>query len=239
MTGLRRARRRTAVTTCALLTVVACMLPIPASTAAGWVGAENATGRFATGIVAPPTGLVCSVNQAQSTVTFSWRSPVGGLTRIGYTWDQRDPSPGGVQKGGVLGVEFRSYTFRPSLPAVGSGRCQISAIGPGGWRSAPLWGTVSRKQPLRGSTEWGCSVPRGPGCIITQGEVHVNGWPRAVVLGRQREMLRRLIARVAPCRGARALAVADRRAFGTVASVLALELFRLLLATGVRVAQPV
>lgn len=159
MTGLRRARRRTAVTACALLTVVACMLPIPASTAAGWVGAENATGRFATGIVAPPTGLVCSVNQAQSTVTFSWRSPVGGLTRIGYTWDQSDPSPGGVQKGGVLGVEFRSYTFRPSLPAVGSGRFQISAIGPGGWRSAPLWGTVSRKQPLRGSTEWGCSVP--------------------------------------------------------------------------------
>src|SRR6218665_1573279 len=158
MTG-RRARRLPAVTACALLAVVACILPIPASTAAGWVGAESTTGRFATGIVAPPTGLVCSVNQVQSTVTFSWRSPVGGLTRIGYTWDQSDPSPGGVQKGGVLGLESRSYTFSPSLPAVGSGRFQISAIGPGGWRSAPLWGTVSRKQPLRGSAEWGCSVP--------------------------------------------------------------------------------
>src|SRR6218665_930111 len=59
------------VTSCAPPRVVPSFLPPPAPTAAGWVGAENATGRFATGIVAPPTGLVCSVNQAQSTVTFS------------------------------------------------------------------------------------------------------------------------------------------------------------------------
>lgn len=144
-------RRRGSVVLVAAGLIACFALPSAAvSTDAAWVDIERATSSALTaGTVSPVTQLTCTPGVGSA--RFSWTSPTGGLTRASYRWTVA----GAVTGSGTLASTATSVTLSSGLLGLGTGTFSIYAVGPSGWESAPVQGTVTVVLGLL----WGCSVP--------------------------------------------------------------------------------
>ena len=142
---------------CAL--VVAEMLSLvsglPVETEATWTDAELSTGAgLQAGTVTAPTGLQCSAGLGiLAPVTFTWTAPAtGGLTRGSYRWSVS----GSLTGSGVLAAAATSVSISTALlVGTGTGTFRLYAVGPGGWESTPVSGTITFIAGLASV----CSVP--------------------------------------------------------------------------------
>jgi hypothetical protein len=149
-----RLRRRTLAAVLAAVLVVA--LPVVGrvgSAEAAWGRTTVATGTFTAGTVSPARNMTCTAGLL-TPITFNWQAPTGGLTRTGYRWTVT----GGLTGSGTLAANATSVTLAGSLVAIGSGTFSLYAVGPGGWESVPVTGSVATLSLVLGLTTT-CSVP--------------------------------------------------------------------------------
>lgn len=122
----------------ALVGLLCAAVSVPSSTEAAWVDQEISRGSVAAGIVQPAAGLNCSGGLLQP-VTFRWTAPSGGLPRTAYRW----AVTGDLTGSGTLDATATSITLvNISLLRLGSGTFSLWAVGPGGWESVPVTGSL-------------------------------------------------------------------------------------------------
>ena len=149
-------RRRSAAAGVVLAAALCAGTLAPVETDAAWVDAEVGTSSsLAAGVVAPAAGLRCTGSGLLQPVTYTWNAPTAGLPVAGYRWTLT----GGLTGNGTLGASATSVTlFSSGLLVLGSGTFSLYAVGPGGWESTRVTGTVTVLSLLLGVTS-SCSVP--------------------------------------------------------------------------------
>jgi hypothetical protein len=133
-------RQRLAVV--GLLTLAgALMVAPPEPTTAAWTLPQGAQGTFTAGIVLPPTSLTCSGGLLKN-ATFSWEAPTEGLQPIsGYEWTL---TPQGGSPSAPNATTNTSAPMPPDILNAGTSTFSLVAVGPGGWKSAAVQGTIYR-----------------------------------------------------------------------------------------------
>lgn len=123
----------------ALVGVLCAPALAPAPTDATWVDQEVAGDTtLRAGTVNPPTGLRCTGGLLQP-VTFTWTAPAGGLPRTEYRWTVT----GNLTGSGTLAASATSVTLTSlAILSVGSGTFSLYAVGPGGWNSTTVTGSL-------------------------------------------------------------------------------------------------
>ena len=97
----------------------------------------------------------CTSQAEAARTPCTWNAPTAGLPVAGYRWTLT----GGLTGNGTLGASATSVTlFSSGLLVLGSGTFSLYAVGPGGWESTRVTGTVTVLSLLLGVTS-SCSVP--------------------------------------------------------------------------------
>lgn len=131
----------------------------PEPTTAAWIVPQRAEATLAAGTVMPPTSLTCSAVDLRE-VRFSWTLPDGGLPRSGYAWTLTPSNPGGpTGQGSSNNGSQASLDVSYGVLASGSADFSLVAVGPGGWKSAPVKAEVTVLLSLLG-------LPLGTDCKI-------------------------------------------------------------------------
>ncbi|GAB15000.1 hypothetical protein ARGLB_080_00640 [Arthrobacter globiformis NBRC 12137] len=136
----------------------ALMVAPPEPTTAAWTLPQGAQGTFTAGTVLPPTSLMCTAGGLLTKAAFSWTAPVsGGLTRTEYQWTLT-PQGGTASLPNRLPASATELTVDAGVLDLGISTVSLVAIGPGGWRSVAVEGTVSRVSLIGIPVASGCST---------------------------------------------------------------------------------